>query len=236
MSSIFETCKHELVSDGCCQVCGLDVGVNMEMDSNYSEHHKYDSQAQQPFENDLKNLSIPNEVKNLVYKMAMGCPKETHRMGVRKQQIFSFIYIAYLQLGYKFDPDKIIKELKMTQRETNMALRIISGTSSSDIALPINEAAGEILSAPVVIISPVFFIEDICKENSLSEKSVEIITLAKQILSENKILFEFNPKHVALAIVKHYMNLNNIVISKFAKVNGISDSILKQHINRILKK
>jgi hypothetical protein len=124
----------------------------------------------------------------------------------------------------------------MTQRETNMALRIISGTSSSDIALPINEAAGEILSAPVVIISPVFFIEDICKENSLSEKSVEIITLAKQILSENKILFEFNPKHVALAIVKYYMNLNNIVISKFAKVNGISDSILKQHINRILKK
>jgi hypothetical protein len=237
MSSIFDTCKHTYIEDGTCQLCGLDIGgVYIDMDASYSEHHQFSSSSSlQPFEADLKNLSISDEVKNLVYKMAMSCRKETHRMGVRKQQIFSFIYFAYLQLGYNFDPEKIIKELGMTQRETNMALRIISGTSASDIPLPLNEEAGEVLSAPVVVISPILYINEICKENDLEKYTEEISKLAKETLDKNKLLFEFNPKHVALAIVKHYMNLNAIVISKFAKVNGISDSILKQHITRILK-
>ncbi len=236
MSSIFDTCKHTYIDDGVCQDCGLEVGVYIDMESTYSDHHQYSNPNNiQPFEADLKSLSISDEVKNLVYKMAMSCRKETHRMGVRKQQIFSFIYFAYLQLGYTFDPEKIIKELGMTQRETNMALRIISGTSASDIPLPMNEAAGEVLSAPVVVISPALYIDEICKENKLEEHCEEISKLTKEILDKNKLLFEFNPKHVALAITKHYMNLNDIVISKFAKLNGISDSILKQHITRILK-
>jgi hypothetical protein len=232
----FENCKHEHISEGTCDACGLEVSIYLDMESSYSENHKYEAQQQQPFENDLKNLNIPEEVKCAVYKMAQTCPRETHRMGVRKQQIFAFIYIAYLQLGYKFDPEKIIDELKMTQRETNMALRIISGTSSAEISLPLNEDDGEVLSAPVVVISPTHFLEEICVFNNLEFHQKDIFTLAKQILSSNKNLLEFNPKHVALAIVKHYMNLNDISISKFAKNNKISDSILKQYINRIQKK
>jgi hypothetical protein len=229
----FDNCKHEHISEGTCDFCGLEVGSYLDMESSYSENHKYEAAAQQPFESDLKNLNIPEEVKCVVYKMAQTCPRETHRMGVRKQQIFAFIYIAYLQLGYKFDPQNIITELKMSQRETNMALRIISGTSSAEISLPLNENDGEVLSAPVVVISPTHFLEDICKFNNLQDHHVEIMKVAKQILATKKILLEFNPKDVALAIVKYYMNLNDLSISKFAKNNKISDSILKKHISRI---
>jgi hypothetical protein len=204
------------------------------MTSSYSEYHShFDASLIQPFEQDLKHLSIPDEIKNLVMKLALTCPKETHRMGVRKQQLFSYIYLAYLQLGYKFESDKIIEEMGMDKRKINMALRIVSGTSSADISLPIGNEEGDVLSAPVVVISPIVYIEDICKDNNLTPSFEDIYFYAKDILSKNKILLEFNPKHIAIAIVKHYLVQKKITIPKFAKNNGISESILKQHMNRI---
>jgi hypothetical protein len=235
-----QNCKHNNVYEGICNDCGIELygtstGTFIDMKSSYSEYHTYTSAAQvQPFEADLKNINIPDEVKNLVVNLASSCPRETHRMGVRRQQLFSYIYLAYLQLGYKFDPDSIRKEMKMSQREINMALRIISGTSSIDIPLPVSEAL-EPLSAPVVVISPIIYIEEICINNNLSENIEEITKLSKEILEKNKILFEYNPKHIAITLVKHYMNIKGIGMSKFSKINGISDSILKQHLVRINK-
>ena len=231
----FEKCLHETIFEGICTECGLEIeGTHIDMTSSYSEYHSHtDSANIQPFENDLKNLSIPDEIKHLVVKLALSCPKETHRMGVRRQQLFSYIYLAYLQLGYNFDPDLVIDELKMSKREINMALRIISGTSSSEISLPAGEIDGEFISAPIVVISPMIYVEDICKNNGLEEKKDEIISHSKKILSKDKILYEFNPKHIAIALVKHYLLANKVNIPKFAKNNGISESILKQHMNRI---
>jgi transcription initiation factor TFIIIB Brf1 subunit/transcription initiation factor TFIIB len=233
--SIFDNCTHKSIFEGVCNDCGLEIsGCHIDMTSSYSEYHSHtDNIVAKPFEQDLKNLSIPDEVKNLVIQLAMSCPKETHRMGVRRQHLFSFIYLAYLQLGYKFDHNKLVEELKMTKREINMALRIISGTSSSEISLPAGEQEGEVISAPIVVISPMIYIEELCKNNNLIEQKDEIIVHAKKILAKDKILYEFNPKHIAVALVKHYLNQQKVNIPKFAKNNGISESILKQHMNRI---
>lgn len=232
-----EYCTHPSVDEGVCNECGMEVfgtsnGTHIDMSSTYSEYHSYmDSNGAQPFEADLKSLDIPDEVKNLVISLANSCPRETHRMGVRRQQLFSYIYLAYLQLGFKFDPDKIRTEMKMSQREVNMALRIISGTSSTYIPLPIQDS--EPLSAPIVVISPIVYLEDICKTNNLTEHLPEINKMAKEVLSKKKILLEYNPKHIAISLIKNYMNSINVNIPKFAKANGISDSILKQHLARI---
>jgi hypothetical protein len=235
-----EDCVHETIYNGVCTDCGIEVqgisnGTYIDMNSSYSEFHSFmDSNISQPFEADLKTLNIPQDVKILVLKLASTCPKETHRMGVRRQQIFSYIYLAYLQLGIKFDPEKLREEMKMTQREVNMALRIISGTSSVEIPLPTNDD-DDPMSAPVVVISPLVYLEEICKNNGMESDYDEINDMSKTILDKNKILLEFNPKHIAISLVKHFMTLNNINIPKFAKNNGISDSILKQHVNRIVK-
>jgi hypothetical protein len=240
--SIFEKCTHKTIFEGVCNDCGMEIsGCHIDMTSSYSEFHSHtDTLTIKPFEQDLKNLSIPDEIKNLVIQLAMSCPKETHRMGVRRQQLFSYIYLAYLQLGYKFDHNKITEELKMTKREINMALRIVSGTSSADISLPAGNKEGEVLSAPVVVISPIIYIEDICKNNNLNHLYEEIHSESKKLLDINKTLLEFNPKHMAIALVKHYINQKDKtepgfakLFSKFAKNNGISDSILKQHMNSI---
>ena len=232
-----EHCIHPSVDEGVCNDCGMEVfgtsnGTHIDMSSTYSEYHSYmDMNATQPFEADLKSIDIPDEVKNLVITLASSCPRETHRMGVRRQQLFSYIYLAYLQLGFKFDPDKIRTEMKMSQREVNMALRIISGTSSTCIPLPIHDS--ETLSAPIVVISPIVYLEDICTSNNLLEYLPEINKMSKEILAKKKILLEYNPKHIAISLVKHYMNNIGVNITKFAKANGISDSILKQHLARI---
>ena len=233
-------CPHEHIYDGACVDCGMEVfgtsnGTHIEMSSAYSEHHSFiDPQNTQPFEADLKNLNIPIEIKTMVMNLASSCPRETHRMGVRRQQLFAYIYLAYLQTGFKFDPDRIREELKMTQREVNMALRIISGTSSVDIPLPTTDD-NETISAPVVVISPLVYIEEVCETNNIKEHIEDVMNLAKKVLDKNKILLEFNPKHMAVAIVRYYMNGLNMSVPKFVKINGISDSILKQHIARITK-
>jgi len=233
-------CPHEHIYDGACVDCGMEVfgtsnGTHIEMSSAYSEHHSFiDPQNTQPFEADLKNLNIPIEIKTMVMNLASSCPRETHRMGVRRQQLFAYIYLAYLQTGFKFDPDRIREELKMTQREVNMALRIISGTSSVDIPLPTTDD-NETISAPVVVISPLVYIEEVCETNNIKDHIEDVMNLAKKVLDKNKILLEFNPKHMAVAIVRYYMNGLNMSVPKFVKINGISDSILKQHIARITK-
>jgi hypothetical protein len=91
-----------------------------------------------------------------------------------------------------------------------------------------------------VVISPIVYIEDICKHNNLIEIFGEIYTESKKILDKNQMLLEFNPKHMAIALVKYYINQRDKIepgysktFSKFAKNNGISDSILKQHMNNI---
>ena len=235
-----ESCEHANIYDGVCLECGMEVygtsnGTHIEMSSKYSEHHSYiDANNMQPFEADLKALNLPTEIKAMVMNLANSCPRETHRMGVRRQQLFAYIYLAYLQLGFKFDPEKLRIDMKMTQREVNMALRIISGTSSVDIPLPTNDDS-EPISAPVVVISPMIYIEEVCEFNNVMGHKDEIMNLAKFVLDKNKILLEYNPKHVAVSIVKYYLASINVNIPKYVKNNGISDSILKQHIVRIEK-
>ncbi len=234
-----EHCSHDSINDGVCDDCGMEIGgtangTYIEMNSIYSECHSYmDINSSQPFESDLKLLDIPVEVKNLVMKLASTCPKETHRMGVRRQQLFSYIYLAYLQLGIKFDPEKLREMMKMNQREINMALRIISGTSSVGIPLPTNGYENDPISAPIVVISPIIYLEELCKNNNLESYTEDIIRVSKSILDRNKILLEFNPKHMAISLIRYYLLELDINIPKFAKSNGISDSILKNYVSRI---
>ena len=233
-----ECCAHTDVYDGVCNQCGLEVfgisnGTYIDMSSSYSEHHSYmDNNNLQPFEVDLRGMDLPMEVKSMAMNLASSCPRETHRMGVRRQQLFSYIYLAYLQLGLKFDPERLREEMGMTQREVNMALRIVSGTSSISIPLPTNDL-DECISAPVVVISPVIYLEEICTLNGIPEHTERVTVMSKTILKKNKILFESNPRHIAISLVKYYLNCVGVNIPKFSKNNRISDSILKQHVTKI---
>jgi hypothetical protein len=233
-------CDHKNVYDGACIDCGLEIlgnsnGTHIEMGSSYSEYHSYiDPVNTQPFESDLKNLNIPVEIKAMVVSLANSCSRETHRMGVRRQQLFAYIYLAYLKTGFKLDIDKLKEEMKMTQREINMALRIVSGTSAVDIPLP-TTPDGESICAPIVVYSPLIYIEDVCEANGLKDYTEQVSELAKVILSKSKRFLEENPKHVAIAILKYYLSSIGVNIPKYVKNNKISDSILKQHLGRIQK-
>jgi hypothetical protein len=208
------------------------------MTSSYSEFHSHsDVNIIQPFENDLKSLSIPDEIKHLVVKLALSCPKETHRMGVRRQQLFSYIYLAYLQLGYNFDPDLVINELKMSKREINMALRIISGTSSSEISLPAGEQEGEVISAPIVVISPMIYIEEICKNNNLLEQLSKLEKIVNDIYDPfydnyhyHKLLYKDDE---VVAEKCHCKDIKTVGIKPLDKAMEILNEELNRRFNQV---
>jgi hypothetical protein len=233
-----ETCVHENTVHGICVDCGLCLGgasggSYLDMDVDFTQSHQYSGSVPMTyFEKDLKPLPIPDDVKALVIQMAQSNIQDVHRMGIRRQQLFSYIYLAYLQLGQRLDPQRVAEHLGMNQRDINLALRVVSATSSTNIPLP--KQNNTYMAAPIVVISPLNYIEEVCQHNGLQNYVSEVQTLAHRILNASSSLLEQKPKHVAVAIVKYYMDLNAYSIpSNFAKNNGLSPLTLKSKVAEV---
>jgi hypothetical protein len=234
MGNNMEECVHENRLDDICIECGLCMrGTYVDMDMDFTQSHQYSGSVQTPyFEKDLKPLPIPEEVKALVIQMARSNNQDVHRMGIRRQQLFSYIYLAYLQLNQWLDPQKLAEDLGMTQRDINLALRVVSATSSTDIPLP--KQNNSYMVVPIVVISPLNYIDEVCQKNGLQNQISEVRTLANRVLQASTSLLEQKPKQVAVAIVKYYMDLNSYsTVGNFAKENGMSQSTLKNKVAEV---
>jgi hypothetical protein len=87
---------------------------------------------------------------------------------------------------------------------------------------------------PIVIISPVSFIDSICKNNDISEHCDEIKRITREILEKNDSLYSSRPEYVSYAIVKRYAEKHGIILKSFSKKNKISDNALKRTTNDIV--
>lgn len=233
-----ESCVHENTVHGICTDCGLCLGgasgeSYLDMDVDFTVTHQYSGSVHMTyFEKDLKPLPIPENVKALVIQMAQSNNQDVHRMGIRRQQLFSYIYLAYLQLGQTLDPEKLAEHLGMSQRDINLALRVVSATSSTNIPLP--KQNNTYMAAPIVVISPLNYIEEVCQQNGLQNHVSKVQYLAHRVLKASTSLLEQKPKHVAIAIVKYYMDLNAYsTVGNFAKDNGLSASTLKSKVAEV---
>jgi hypothetical protein len=237
-SANIDTCIHENAIHGICPECGLCLGgassgTHMDMNMEFTQSHQYSGSVEAAyFEKDVKGLNIPETVKALVVEMAATNDQEIHRMGVRRQQLFSYIYLAYLRLGMAFDPTNVSNELKMNQREVNLAVRMISATSSVNIPLP--RENNNVVTAPIVVLSPINYIEDVCMRNGLQNHVNHVKEVAQRVLKASSSLLEQKPTHIAVAIVKYYMQINSITtIKNFAQFNGLSQATLKQKVAEV---
>jgi len=232
------SCDHDSVLEGICQKCNIFIITSNDyyIDHNTTEyskaHHNYSSNViKSSFEKDLKNLLIPEDVKSKVIELDLSSKRGFHRMGVRKSQLFSYIHAAYQSLNYKIDVVNIQKQLQMTAKEINTAVRIITGTSA--MAIPIMDIGKRNLSTPIVVISPLSMIENVCRKNDLLEHYHQVAELCKKTITKSDILMERKPEQVSLAILKYYMNLKGITITNFAQNNNITDATLNTRVNEI---
>jgi 2-phospho-L-lactate transferase/gluconeogenesis factor (CofD/UPF0052 family) len=146
-------------------------------------------------------------------------------MGKRKTQLFVYLYLAHLRLRGSIEPQKIADELKMTEKQLNEATKIVSGVSNTPMPLP--KVDGETLSAPVVVISPLSYLNSLCMILGINDTCSKIKEFGAKIISKNPMLLESAPDQVAIGIVKYYMETHNIVNLRFLSLVKRSDNTVK---------
>lgn len=231
-------CKHEYVEGGECERCGLCVhGSSNATTVDLSAGDGYTvavGSKNPPFASDLHTIDIPEDVRATALELASNSDK-IHRMGARKQLLFTFIYQAYLQLGIEVRPDELAAKIGIDTADLSSALRIVCGTSATTISTTKHTASA--VTAPVVVVSPVAYIDTFCVKYGVSTYKGAIIEFLKSILDKDKMfhLMGQKPNHIALAIISYYLTKNKIPTPKSFGSGIISNNILQAKIREIME-
>ena len=68
------------------------------------------------------------------------------------------------------------------------------------------------MTASVIIISPIIYIEENLEKINKGEYCNIILKSTTELLNTYEILYEENPELMAIAIIKYYFDINNIKI------------------------
>lgn len=213
-------CDHTINDEGICTKCGM-MTESFSVETQPSQKTKYRS-----FEPDLARLSFDQDIKSEVIRIASSVSEDQiHRMGKRTTQLFVYLYLAHLRLRGSIEPQKIAEELKMTEKQLNEATKIVSGVSNTPMPLP--KIGGETLSAPVVIISPLAYLNNLCMQLGINDTCSKIREFGAKIIAKNPLLLEQSPDQVAIGIIKYYMETHNIINLRFLSIVKRSDNTVK---------
>jgi len=226
-------CGHEIIENNYCSNCGC---YFEKYASAFKKNHKIIKNIN--FEKELAMLEIPNEIKQWVIRKSSLSTHQISRMSCRSQILFAYIYLAYIDLKYEnFKPERISQTLKISNKNIGIGLKYVSGIASS--LLPQNN--NDIMTASVIIISPIIYIEENLEKINKGEYSNIILKYTTELLKTYEILYEENPELMAIAIIKYYFDINNIKIFKFhtffSKTQASIKNCIKNNIeymNKIL--
>ena len=222
-----DDCIHEDIVEGVCENCGLIVGEGYDFSTEYSKNYTKMNTTKVSIIDTIEG--VPQEVIDKA-KQNIETKQEESGKKIRNdaKNTFIVLYNAYLELGLDFKPHELANKLNLNRRDVNWCLKVSSGTSLSKTSVSEDQNYPSI-----VIISPVSFIDSICKNNEISEHCDEIKRITRKILEQKDILYSSRPEYVSFAIVKKYSEQNGITLKSFSKKNKISDNALKRTINDI---
>lgn len=223
-----EDCIHEEIEDGACITCGLIMGIEYTYSNEFSKNYsKINSNKQSLIE------TIEGIHPDVITKVKENIKKKQQLTGKKIRNdcknTFIELYNGYLETGITFKPNELAKKLNLSRKDINWCLKVSSGTS---LSRNFNEDEDK-KYASIVIISPVSFIESICKNNDMLGHKDELKRVTRDILDQKDILFSSKPEYVSFAIVKKYAELNGLNVKSFSKKNKISDNALKKSIEDI---
>ncbi len=231
--SHIENCTHELVEEGSCLECGLAItgdGSHMQREEEYStSHQRAAAVSTMGFEKDLEGKDLPPEIKAWVLRMAAAAPKHTLRMASRDRRLFAYVYLAYLELGYPLEPEKIATTLGIDKSQLPEALRLASGISPT----PLPQSHNNPVTAPMVVLSPVAYLDDALAVLKMEVYKDTIQALMEKALVRDPLLYEERPKWMAVAIIKYYLDLNGASMVKFHDHFGMTATSVKGCVAKI---
>jgi hypothetical protein len=212
-----QNCTHLNVYDNVCSNCGLCMVSScqsIDLNDNYSNSNVKVKFTKNNYELELKDKDFPEEIKSWVYKISNKSENTIHKLSYKEKILFAYVYLAYLELEYNFDPIEIIEKLGMKKKDIKSGIKLASGMSSK--ILP--QCNYTHVTSPLVIISPLFFVKEQLEKLDYIKYIDDITLLIEDLLNENQLLLEEKPNIVSLAVIKFYM-INNLNIN--AKKNKI---------------
>ena len=220
-------CIHEHVVDGECENCGLIIGEGYDFSTEFSKNYTKMNTTKVSIIDSIDG--VPEKVI-IRAKQNIEAKQEESGKKIRNdaKNTFIVLYNAYLELGIDFKPHELALKLGLNRKDINWCLKVSSGTSLSK-----KNVSEDHKYPSIVIISPISFIDSICKNNDMSDHCDEIKRITREILEEKDILYSSRPEYVSYAIVKKYSELHGIPLKSFSKKNKISDNALKKTINDI---
>lgn len=222
-----DDCVHDEIVEGVCENCGLIVGEGYDFSTEFSKNYTKMNTTKVSIIDTIEG--IPKEVIDRA-KINIEMKLEENGKKIRNdaKNTFIVLYNAYLELGLDFKPHDLAEKLGLNRKDVNWCLKVSSGTS-----LTKSNISEDNKYQPIVIISPVSFIDSICKNNDISEHCEEIKKITREILEQNDSLYSSRPEYVSYAIVKQYAEKHGMTLKSFSKKNKISDNALKRTTNDI---
>jgi len=216
-----DECEHDFL-DNVCQKCNL-VMENY-FDKKYNNLDNVRDINKYNLIDQLQN--IPPKIISIAKKNIIRKQNETGKK-VRndKKQTFIQLYEAAIESGINFDPTIITRQLKLSKKDINWCIKEVSQTS---LVPSVHEEASQPIY--IVIISPVVYIEDICKKIELESEIEKLKDLTEKIMEKKDILYSFKPNYIACGIVKSFCIKNDIQIKGFSRKNNISDNALNKAV------
>jgi len=222
-----EFCNHHFV-DNVCQNCGIMLNYDLAYTNDYSNNCPKIAIGKNSIIDNLEGIPI-----EVISRAKANISKKQDYSGKKirndAKHTFIEIYSAYLDCGFSdFNPQSLAQKLKLSRKDVNWCLKMTSGTS-----LISNYLDESFNYASIVILSPIAYIDDICKKNGIEKYIEEIKQLTEDILEKKDILYSSRPEYIACAIVKKFCDKNGISLKCFSKVNKMSDNALKKSISDI---
>lgn len=220
-------CDH-VVEENVCIKCGLIIENIMDSKLEFTSNCPKISSSKNNILDTLEDIPIEVISKakaNISLKQSFSGKKVRNDA----KNTFIIVYSAYLECGYSdFNPQQLAQRLGLSRKDVNCCLKIASGTS-----LTSNLLDESLAYTSIVILSPVSYLDILCKRNNLEDHKKQIENIIKEILKRKDILYSSRPIYVACAIIKKFCEYKNINIKCFSKTNKISDNALKNSIQDV---
>ena len=216
-----DECQHDFL-DNVCQKC------NLILENYFDKKYQNISHVKDTNKYNLIDQieGIPPKIISIAKKNIIRKQNETGKK-VRndKKQTFIQLYEAIIESGINFDPTVITRQLGLGKKEINWCIKEVSQTS---LVPSVHEEASQPIY--IVIVSPLVYIEDICKNINLESEVKKLKEITEKIMDKKDILYSFKPNYIACGIVKSFCVKNNIQIKGFSRKNNISDNALNKAV------
>ena len=232
--TLLEDCEHLYCNDGYCETCGTIMGPKIDYEINYNEGiSKSKNGSNFNYENEIDKIEGTSDdfKKALLDKLNTG--HTDNRQSNKSFNFFCAAYVTGVEMG-EIKPDVVAGKLEMKSKTVNKSLRAISGTGFKTF----KDNNGKVLVIPVVSISPIDIVEEICNEvdkDKLGPHIDKIKKIISDVIKVNATVLNDKPRYVAAGFIKFYCQKEGISIKDIGIKALISNPTLNQYSAKAMK-